>query len=72
MNEKKEILKNILNLKVGESYFLNMCEESGGEIYKASNSKYVLYEVNYGVMKVHDTYTLGDEMVIIEEILSWT
>ena len=70
MNNHKE---NILKLKDGESYFVSLGEEAGGEIW-LKNGTYFLFEVpQYGGEPRFDVYFGKYEIdSMIARVLSWT
>ena len=65
--------QNILNLKDGETYFINTGEESGGEIW-LKNDVYFLFEVpQYGgeprYSSHYSKFRIDD---LINVVLGWT
>ena len=69
MNHKE----NILKLKDGETYFISMGEEAGGEIW-LKNDVYFLFEIPQygGEPRYIDHYRKFHIDNLIDIVLSWT
>ena len=68
MNEKD--VKRAKDLNEGESFFINMGEEQGGEIMKGPDYCYLVYEVTWDGWIFDAWYETAEEAVGV--VRSWT
>jgi len=70
MSKFERDVKKVKALNEGESYFVHMGEEQGGEIMKGPDYAYVLYEVTWDGYIFEGWYKNAEEAVKL--VHSWT